>query len=103
MDIRKATIEDIKQYLTNGGLINDDRDFEFAKDNDAFKYVGYSTDRHHKFLLGCHSEDEDNYFVAYVYVWLGARGDLVADYGGAPVFESDDPEEVIAYIEKRCN
>lgn len=103
MDVRSVTIDDIKSYLNNNGLYVGDHDFDFAEDNDAFKYIGYS-EHHHRYLVAFHDEENDNnFFVSIIFVKLGVTGDIVADYGGAPVFESADHDDVINYVLARCN
>ena len=100
--MRKVTIADIQQYIVNGGLKLEDTAFDFARENDAFGYVGYSRPNH-KFLLGFEDEEnEGNFYASTVYVELGRNGLLCADFGGCPDFEGTE-EEVIKYIKDRVN
>jgi hypothetical protein len=103
MDVRNVTIDDIKTYLNNNGLYVGKHDFDFAEDNDAVKYIGFS-EHNHRYLVAFHDdEDDNNFYASIIYVSLGVNGDIVADYGGAPVFESTDHDAVINYILARCN
>ncbi len=97
----KVTIDDLIAYLGANGYLVKASEMQFAVDNDALKYVGYHfTQRHHQYLIGC--EEDDNYFVTVIFVYLGQNGDLVAEYG-QPLFESDDEQQVLDYIENKCN
>jgi hypothetical protein len=105
--MREVTLENIVDYLTNGGLTSSIEEFEFADDNDAFKYIGYSWQgRSHQFLVGTFDEENNSgiadHYVSVIHVYLGANGLLCADYSGCPVFDGS-ADEVLAYIEKRCN
>lgn len=101
--MRDVTITDIKQYMENNGHSFSNSDFAFAIDNDAFKYIGYG-DRTHRFLIAfADDETEGNYYVSVVHVTLGWNGKLCADFGGNPIFESTDEEDVLKFIEQKCN
>jgi len=99
--MREKTIDDIVEYLNNGGLITPAKDFDFARDNDAFKYLGYRSGNHF-YLIGVELDDEDTFCASVVNVCLGYNGLLCADYAGMPEFESKSSQEVLDYIEKRC-
>ena len=101
--MRSLTLEDLVTYLNNNGLISDMDEFEFADDNSAFKYIGYSFNgtHYHRFLVGMH-DDDNGFYASIAYVFLGGCGNLCADWMGCPEFEGTE-EEVLAYIEKRCN
>ena len=101
--MRHKSINDIYDYFTNGGLIIGLDSFDFAKEYDLFKYIGYSNG-HHRYLIGFEDEEnEGNVYVSMVFVNLGSNGHICADFGGCPIFETTNLDDLIAYVEKRCN
>lgn len=101
--MRDKTIDDIFQYLHNTGILMEKKDFKFARDNDAFKYVGYGNHQHRYLVAFEDDEQEGHYYVSRVYVDLGANGLICADFSGQPEFESTSIDEIMQYIEKVCN
>jgi len=97
--MREKTIDDIVEYLNNGGLLDPIEEFEFTKEHNAFKYLGYK-DSQHVYLAAFELDDE--YVASLIFVYLGRSGKLEADYSAMPVFESMDMQEVLDYVEKRC-
>ena len=103
-DIRNWTLQDLRDCLDATGYIDQPEEWEFASDNDAFKYIGFS-DHHHKFLVGFFDADADDLeqeaYASICFVGLSPTG-LHADWGGCPV-KFGMLDEVLKYIEERCN
>lgn len=99
--MRNATTTDIKRYLLNEGLNVGEHDFEFADEYDAFKYLGYKNNAHY-FLAAFSDGETKQWYASLILVFLGRSGEICADYPGVPEFETDDPEEVIKYVQERC-
>lgn len=101
IDFRKFTVDDIKECLENSGYTYQRYEFDFARDDGAFKYLGYS-DHQYRFLIGFEADEEEKYLVSIVWIGLGMNGNLVGEFSGCPVYEGDY-EGALEYIEKRCN
>jgi hypothetical protein len=95
---RDWTIQDLRDCLDATGYIDNSEEWEWTIDNDAFKYIGFY-DNNHKFLVGLEVEGE--FLASICYIGLGVNG-LEADWGGCPVKEGTE-EEILEYIENRCN
>lgn len=109
IDFASWGTDEVREALANEGYLSEDHEFKFAKYEDAFKYIGYSSSSHvHRFLIGFEDDEnstpeETKYFVTRILVWVGNRGKLVADYQGCPEKDNLTMEEALEYIEKVCN
>lgn len=102
--MRDKTIADIRSYLEEGGYLTTDEEFDFTTEYDAFKYLGYIPDGKHRYLIGIYNEDETPpYLATFVYVFLGSNGNLAAEYAAVPCREFYSGDDLLTYIEKRCN
>lgn len=103
--LREATLEDIKELMSDQGYLNLDDDFAFTEEHDFFKYNGYSDTygHQHKFLIGCEDVDNEYFYATYIYVSLNRAGLLEADYASMPHEQFDTFEELEDYISKQCN
>jgi hypothetical protein len=99
---REATVDDVIKFLDNTGFRFGISEFDAARDNDWFKYIGFKNHQH-CYLIGFEDDDTvDNNYVSIVFVGLDREGNLSADFGGCPVFESTDPDAIGEYIKQRC-
>jgi len=101
-NFREFTINDVRQCLENNGYLTKASEYKFAWDNDYFKYIGVA-DGKARYLVGFESDQDESMYVSVVFVMIGNSGTLVADYSAMPVFESENEDEIAAYIENRCN
>lgn len=104
-NFREFGLDEILECLTNTGyLINAHErqyEFSFARDNDAYKYMGF-VNNNHKFNIAFYDEEQENYYVTSILIHLGSEGKLVADYIGCPLFEGTE-EQVLEFLELVCN
>lgn len=102
LDMRNLSLDDVIECLENSGYIINQKEFGFARDDDAFKYNGYINNQH-KYLVGFESDStEGEYYITKVFVGLGPSGELCADYAGCPSF-TGTYDEALAYVERTCN
>lgn len=102
LDFRNLTIEQIGMILNGTGYEVTDQDFEFAVQNDLFKYLGCINGAA-RYMIGYEDQETDEQmYASIVYVTIGSDK-LVADYGGGPEFETDDLEALTKYFADRCN
>ena len=103
VEFDQLSIHDIKTCLDNAGYIIGKKDYAWAEDNDAFKYIGFTKDNAfyavgYEDTEGC-LKDGHTHYVGFVYVFLATDGRLHAEYGGAPVYEGSE-QACLLFIEK---
>jgi hypothetical protein len=105
INFRTLTLDQLIALLNETGYESTPQEFEVARDNNCFKYLGCSNGAA-RYLVGfeddCADDDNAPYFVTSIYVSIG-HDKLEADYSGMPEFHAGTVEEIEAYIEKKCN
>lgn len=104
LNYRDATLEDIRAVLEATGYHAPKSEFAFADENDLFKFLGVS-DGAARYMVGFEDgPEEDNLYASILYVKLSNKEcGFSADWGGCPVFETNDVEKLVEYFEQRCN
>jgi hypothetical protein len=102
INFRELQVDDIRCILDATGYFTNAAEFKFAKDNDYFMYSGV-VDNAARYLVAFESDEDSCMYVTTIFVYIGSNGTLNAEYGGCPVFESDDEEEIRNFFEERSN
>ena len=101
---KELTTDDLIKLMANTGYIVKPAELEFAKDNDLIKHLGCPMFGVHAFYVVFQDEHQDNQFICgKIFVGLNREGQLCAEYGGVPRFETNDADECLELFEKICN
>jgi hypothetical protein len=104
LNYRDASLDDIIALLNASGFVHEKSEFNFARENDLFKFLGVSSDSI-RYMVGFDDgPNEGDMYAAILYVKVSnSECGFSADWGGCPVFETRDLDELEKYFEQRCN
>lgn len=102
VNFRTFTLDEVRMVLNDTGYETPAREFQFAEDNELFKYLG-CVNGAARYMIGFEEDvPEEGCYASIVYVTIGADK-LQADYGGMPEHQAKTLEELAAYFENRAN
>ena len=102
VNFRDATLDDVIELLTQSGYEFGGDDFDFARDNEFFKFIGVAEGRARYLVAFESAENEDLMYASVILVGLYNVG-FTADWSAAPPHEVFSVEEMTKYFEDRCN
>ena len=103
-DATKLSAQDLIELLKKTGYDEgtETHFLEIAAEMDAFAYAGFTDYKSHKYVFAWQDTEDDDkpWLVSAVFVELDSKGRISCDYGGVPIHQFDEEDEMYKYFER---